>query len=910
MSKLDDFLELARKKGLSEKERMAELKRLGFKLTKEEVDEHLQKSEKEVKASEESPASGVKVIEKRIKRNVIRRRVRKVAKPKPEEEKPSVEEKPAAKEETAGKEAAPQEVAADEKAVPEKAVESAPSKEAEVVAEKEEVRPEPEPEKKAEAVTPETPAEEAPQPEEEAKPEEVTPTEVPEEKAKAAEKEEAKPKKKKKKKIDEARVTGFVDLTDILAKEKKEEKKAATRPAAQAAAKPTGEVVKPLTLGGGKKEEKGGKIEEKTPPKKRPKSRRKWVERDLRKELNEYLAGAKGQGDDVHRASRKHKKERKGAKRETVTTAPAKEIKRVIRILGKVSVGELSKRMGVKLEEVMSKLMELGIQATVNETVDADTAALIASEFSYTVEDASKDIESALYDEEEREEDLVPRPPVVTVMGHVDHGKTLLLDAIRKTHVVDEEAGGITQHIGAYEVTLGSEDNRIIFIDTPGHEAFTEMRARGAQVTDIVILVVAADDGVMPQTVEAINHAKAAGVPIIVAINKIDKPQAQPEKVKQALMEHGLVPENLGGDTLMVEVSAKTRQGIDELLEAILLQAEMMDLKGNPKQKARAVVLESGMDKSRGITATVIVKRGTLKKGDSFVVGASYGKVRTLTNDKGKQVKSAGPSFPVLVTGFSEIPEVGETLYVVKNEKEAKQISSYRKTKLLEEKAEAQASVSLDDLFNKIKDGEVHELNVIVKADVMGSLKAVCEALGKLGNEEVRVNVVHEAVGGISESDINLAIASGAIVIGFNVRPEPKARALAKKEGIEIRVYSIIYDIIDDVTKALTGMLAPKREEKVLGRAEVRATFSVPKVGVVAGCYVVDGEIPRNANVHLLRDNVVIYDGRIASLKRFKDDVKSVQAGYECGLGIENFNDIKVGDIIEAYIVEETAAEL
>ncbi len=912
MSKLDDFLELARKKGLSEKERMAELKRLGFKLTKEEVDEHLQKSEKEAEVSEESPASGEKVVEKRIRGNVIRRR-RKVVKPKAEVALPPKGKEPA-------QEAPEGEVL---KVITE--AQEAPVEKPEAPLLEEEVEvPAPSEgggETKPEAVAKEPeakPIEQPTVPEKEVESPQAPPTPVRPDReetggveGKKTEHEPVgiKPKKKKKKRDEGARVTGFVDLTAILKKEREEERQEAVK---KEKAKP-GEVAPPPSPEELAKEGKSGKVEkleEKTPPKKRPRSRRKWVERDLRKELNEYLAGAKGQGDEYIRASRKHKKERRTARKEPVVTAPIKESKRVIRILDKISVGELSRRMGAKVEDVMKKLLDLGIQAGINETLDADTAGLIAAEFSYTIEDASKDIESVLYEEEDREEDLTSRPPVVTVMGHVDHGKTLLLDAIRKTHVVDEEAGGITQHIGAYEVRLGDPNKRIIFIDTPGHEAFTEMRARGAQVTDIVVLVVAADDGVMPQTVEAINHAKAAGVPIIVAINKIDKPQAQPEKVRQALMEHGLVPENLGGDTLIVEVSAKTRQGIDELLEMILLQAEMMDLKGNPKRRAQAVILESGLDKTRGITATVIVKQGTLKKGDFFVVGPHYGKVRALMNDKGKRIKSAGPSFPVQITGFGEIPEVGETLYVVRNEKEAKQISSYRKTKLLEAKAEAQAAVSLDDLFDKIKVGEAHELNVIVKADVMGSLKAVCESLQKLGNEEVRVNVVHEAVGGISESDINLAVASRAIVIGFNVRPEPKARALAKKEGIEIRVYSIIYDIIDDVTRALTGMLAPKREEKVLGRAEVRATFSVPKVGVVAGCYVVEGEIPRNARVHLLRDNVVIYDGKIASLKRFKDDVKSVQAGYECGLGIENFNDVKVGDMIEAYVMEETAAEL
>ncbi len=902
MSKLDDFLELARKKGLSEKERMAELKRLGFKLTKEEVAEQLQESEKEVAKAKEEKSPDVKVIEKRIKGNVIRRRVRRVVKPKAEEEKPS----PASEETQPQLETAVREEIQEEKkgpAVPqERALEKEEREEGkEVASEKLEEKKE-EKQEVEESVTKdqeEKPAEGKVVPEKETGREKGTPEK---------EVSETKPKKRKKKKEEGAKITGFVDLSAILAEgEKRAEKEEKRREKEEVLPEvKTGGVVEEVA----KESEKGAreKTEEKLPTKKRHKVRRKWVERDLRKELNEYLAGAKGQEDSL-RPPRKLRKEKRGTKKETVSTAPAKEIKRIIRILDRISVVELSKRMGVKLSEVMEKLADLGLEVGANETIDADTAGLVASEFSYVVEDASRDIERVLYDEEDREEDLVTRPPVVTVMGHVDHGKTLLLDAIRKTRVVDEEAGGITQHIGAYEVILGS-DKRVVFIDTPGHEAFTEMRARGAQVTDIVVLVVAADDGVMPQTVEAINHAKAADVPIIVAINKIDKPQAQPQKVRQALMEYGLVPEELGGDTLFVEVSAKTGQGIEDLLEMILLQAEMMDLKANPKGKARAVILESGMDRSRGITATVIVKRGTLKKGDAFVVGPSYGRVRSLMDDKGKMVKSAGPSIPVLVLGFSEIPEVGETLYVVKNEKEAKQVASYRRTKLLEEKAEAQASVSLDDLFAKIKEGEVNELNVIVKADVMGSLKAVCEALGKLGNEEVRVNIVHQAVGGISESDINLATASHAIVVGFNVRPEPKARNLAKKEGVEIRLYSIIYDLIDDVTKALTGMLAPKREEKVLGRAEVRATFSVPKVGVVAGCYVVEGEIPRNASVHLIRDNVVVYDGKIASLKRFKDDVRSVQAGYECGLGIENYNDIKVGDVIEAYIMEETAAEL
>ena len=898
MSKLDDFLELARKKGLSEKERLAELKRLGFK-PRDESAEQFQKSLEETTPVEKEDTSDVKVVVKR-KGNIIRRRKR-VAKPKPPKEKKTEEDL----QENAAAPEAPVENITGENS--EKAPEESPR---EVPEEMPAIEPRVETPEESPVVPVESPDREEAAPE---KPEEVDaglqPAQavpvakgtVPPKKERVPEKEE-KPKKKKRKKEEHAKIVGFIKLPET-----KEPVKAKKVKTTVDAGKPALEA--PLGMAGpgapALEGEAAGK--KKVVQKKKPKARKRWVERDLRKEMNDYLAGGKGRSEG-RRFPRKHRKDKKEKKAEVIT-APTKAIKRVIKILDEVSVGELAKRMGTRIEDILAKLEALGIETSADVILDADTAELVAAEFSYNIEDASKEIEGVLLDSEDREEELVPRPPVVTVMGHVDHGKTLLLDAIRKSHVADGEAGGITQHVGAYEVAVG-DNKQVVFIDTPGHEAFTEMRARGAQITDIVVLVVAADDGVMPQTVEAINHAKAANVPIIVALNKIDKPQAQPEKVRQTLTEHGLISENWGGETLFAEVSAKTKEGIGDLLEMILLQAEMMDLKGNPSRRGRGIILESGMDKSRGVTATVIVKRGRLRRGDYFVVGDHYGKIRSMVNDKGKMIKEAGPSSAAVVLGFSDIPEVGDIIQVVKNEKEAKQVASYRHTKALKEKADAQASVTLDELYEKIREGEVTELNLIVKADVMGSLKAVCEVLNKLGNEEVKIRVVHEAVGGIIESDINLATASNAIVVGFNVRPEPKARTLAKKEGIEIRAYSIIYDVIDDTTKALTGLLVPKKEEKVMGRAEVRATFSVPKIGMVAGCFVVEGEIPRNALVHLLRDNVVVYEGKISSLKRFKDDVKVVQSGYECGLGIENFNDIKIGDVIEAYVMEDMAVSL
>ncbi|RME35260.1 MAG: translation initiation factor IF-2, partial [Deltaproteobacteria bacterium] len=494
------------------------------------------------------------------------------------------------------------------------------------------------------------------------------------------------------------------------------------------------------------------------------------------------------------------------------------------------------------------------------------------------------------------------------IMGHVDHGKTSLLDAIRATNVIAGEAGGITQHIGAYDVEL--DGRKIAFLDTPGHEAFTAMRARGTKVTDIVVLVVAADDGVMPQTKEAINHAKAAGVPIVVAVNKIDKPDANPERVKQELTEFELVPEEWGGDTIFVEVSAKEKINIDGLLEMILLQAEVLELKANPNKRASGAVVEARLDRGRGPVATVLVQEGTLKVGDPIVSGVHWGRVRTMTNDRGEKLKEAGPSTPVEITGLSGVPDAGDTFHAVKDEKSAKEVAQHRAQKLREAELAKSSKISLEQLYAKIQEGDVQELRVIVKADVQGSVEAVKDSLLKLSNDKCRLVVIHTAVGGISESDVTLASASDAIILGFNVRPEPKANQLAEQEGVDIRLYNIIYDAVADVKSAMEGLLAPTLKEVALGRVEVRETFHISKVGTIAGCYVLEGKVTRNAKVRLVRDNVVIYEGSLSSLKRFKDDAREVVAGYECGIGLENYNDIKVGDIIEAYEIEEVKASL
>ncbi len=570
-----------------------------------------------------------------------------------------------------------------------------------------------------------------------------------------------------------------------------------------------------------------------------------------------------------------------------------------------VTVKDLAAEMKKTTADVIKKLLGYGVMATINNEVDFDTAFLIAGEFGITaVKKETVTEEDILFDEtEDTENELQPRPPVVVVMGHVDHGKTSLLDAIRSTNVIEGEAGGITQHIGAYKVKIN--DREITFLDTPGHEAFTSMRARGAQITDIAILVVAANDGVMPQTIEAINHAKAAEIPIVVALNKIDVEGANPEKVKQELMKYELVPEEWGGDTIFVEISAKKRLNIDTLLEMVLLVADVKELKANPNKQSKGTVIEAKLDKTRGPVVSMLVQRGTLDVGDTIVVGSAIGRIRTMTDDKGKKVKKAGPSTPVEVTGLTEVPEAGDTFYEVKDEKTAKHLIERRKRQAREKSINQTARVSLNDLFSQIEKGNLKQLNIIVKADVQGSVEAVKQSLEKLTNEEVQVKVIHANVGGVTESDVTLAKVSNAIIIAFNVRPDPIAKDMANKEEVEIKQYSIIYQAIEDVEAAMKGMLDPVFEEKVIGTAEVRQTFKVSGVGTIAGAYVTDGKIARNAGIRVIRDNVVIHDGKLISLKRFKDDVKEVAYGYECGLQIEDYNDIIETDTLEVYVVEE-----
>ncbi|MEG1560746.1 MAG: translation initiation factor IF-2, partial [Clostridia bacterium] len=582
-------------------------------------------------------------------------------------------------------------------------------------------------------------------------------------------------------------------------------------------------------------------------------------------------------------------------------------IERAILTTETVTVKELSEKIGKPAAEIIKKLFVLGKIVTINQDIDFDTCALIASDFDIELElQVAKTYEEVLTesaDDIDEDSKMSPRPPIVTIMGHVDHGKTSLLDAIRHSSVTTGEAGGITQHIGAYTVSLNGKS--ITFIDTPGHEAFTSMRARGAQVTDIVILVVAADDGIMPQTIEAINHSKSAGVPIIVAINKIDRPSADVERVKQQLTEYGLVSEEWGGDTICVPVSAKAKTGIDELLEMVLLQAEVLELKANPNRLAKGTIIEAELHKGRGPIATVLVQNGTLKIGDTIVAGTTYGRVRAMTDDKGISVKTAGPSQPVAVLGFSEVPSAGDTLNVAEVDKLSRQVAEERKNRQKIEMLKGMTKISLDDLFNQIAEGQVKELNIIVKADVQGSVEAVKQALEKLSNEEVRVCCIHGGVGAITNTDVMFASASNAIIIGFNVRPDTGVRAVAEREKVDMRLYRIIYNAIEDVQNAMKGMFAPVFTEVEIGRVNVRETFKVSSVGTIAGAYVQEGKITRSAQVRVVRDGIVIHEGKISSLKRFKDDVKEVATGYECGIMIENFNDIKEGDIIEAFKMEE-----
>ncbi len=620
------------------------------------------------------------------------------------------------------------------------------------------------------------------------------------------------------------------------------------------------------------------------------------------------------EGADLYSGKKQRRKGRRRTKKKPLVAAQktqittAKAIKRRIKIDETIVINDLAKRMGVKVNELIVQIMNMGVMATVNQSIDFDTAVLLAAEFDYEVEKAVFEEESVI--KKATEDDpahLKPRPPVVTIMGHVDHGKTSLLDVIRKTRVTETEAGGITQHIGAYCVPTANGE--IVFLDTPGHEAFTAMRSRGASVTDLVILVVAADDGVMPQTQEAINHARAANVPIIVAINKIDKANADPERVQRELAEAGLTPEEWGGDTIFMQVSAKMNQGIDELLEMIQLQAEMLELLANPDKLATGHVIEARLDTGRGPVATVLIREGTLRSGDPVVCGVHHGKIRSLLNSMGQTIELAGPAMPVEILGLSGVPMAGDELIALADEKDAKQVGQHRMQQQRSKELAKSNRLSLENLFEKIQEGETKTLNLIIKADVHGSVEALQDALVKLSNEEVSIEIPHAAAGTIIESDVSLAAVSNAIVIGFNVRPTPKVQALANEEHVDMRFYNVIYDVIKDVKNAIVGMMEAVFEEHILGRADVREVFQISKVGTVAGCYITDGHVTRGKPIRVIRDGVVVYDGKVASVRRFKDDVKEVQSGYECGISVEKFNDLKAEDILECYEMEEVAPE-
>lgn len=622
--------------------------------------------------------------------------------------------------------------------------------------------------------------------------------------------------------------------------------------------------------------------------------------------LSRVLSGeAEERGRSMAALKRARQKQKTASQQQT----EAIKIVREVVIPEFITVGELANRMAVRSGEVVKSLMRLGMMVTINQSIDADTAELICAEFGHTPKRVSEsDVETGIGGGEDRPEDLHPRAPVVTVMGHVDHGKTSLLDALRKTDVVSGEAGGITQHIGAYQVQL--QKGRITFIDTPGHAAFTEMRARGANVTDIVVLVVAADDGIMEQTKEAINHAKAANVPIIVAINKIDKPDANPDRVRGELLNQGIVLEEFGGDVISVEVSAKMGTNLDKLEEAILLQAEILELKANPSRNAEGVVVEAKVDRGRGTVATILIQRGTLKVGDIFVAGTEMGRVRALINDHSQKVTEATPSMPIEILGFDGVPSAGDEFIVVDNEATAREVSEFRSRRERDVKALASARNTMEQMMSRIAAGDSKELGVVVKTDVQGSLEAIVQSLAKLATEEVSVRILHAAVGGINESDIVLARASSGVVIGFNVRANPQARDLARRDAIDIRYYSIIYDVIDDIKSAMSGLLAPTLRERYLGTAEIREVFSNSKVGKVAGCYITEGTVKRGAKVRLLRDNVVIHEGVLKTLRRFKEEVKEVKESYECGMAFENYNDIRQGDMIECFEIESIARQL
>jgi len=860
--------ELAKELGLENKDLIAHLERLGITVKSHAStleDHEIERIREDLQAT--SPRQ---VVEERIKSTVIRRRTVRTA----------VEESPEEKEEKPEAEKAEREAAGAKKAkeAGEEKPEAQPASAAEEVERKTE---------RAEAAVPESPAPPEKEPAAEAKP--VQPTPV------------APPAKPKTPPVILPVRPPMMSRHKITRPDEKKEgpAKAPAKPGEVIAPPPAEKIVKkefekPKKRGKGTVEVLIG--DEKEVP------RRKILERKIEKKLKRV-------DDDRDVVIGKWREDRKTAPvrmKKTEITTP-KAIKRRIRVGDTITTGELAKRMGVKAGEIINKLMGMGVMATINQSIDFDIATLVASEFSFQVERAEVEFEDSMLKPEASGENLKPRAPIVTIMGHVDHGKTSLLDAIRQTNVIEGEAGGITQAIGAYHVHINDRD--IVFLDTPGHEAFTAMRARGAQVTDIVVLVVAADDGVMDQTVEAINHSKVAGVPIIVAINKIDKPGADPEKIKQALTEHGLLSEQWGGDTIFSEVSAKKKIGIEELLEMILLQADVLELKADPNTAARGIIIEAKLDRGRGPVATVLIQQGTLREGDAFVSKTESGRVRAMINDQGRRVKEAGPAMPVEVIGFSSVPQTGAEFICVEDEKKARNIADYWIRKTREKELSASSKITLEQLYQKIKEG-VKDLNVIIKADVQGSIEAISDALHKLSTEDVQLKTIHSSTGAISETDVMLASASNAIIIGFNVRPDARVSELAAQEGVEIKLYDIIYNVIADVRAAMEGLLEPEYKEVVQGRAEVRELFKVPKVGIIAGCHVTDGKITRTAGVKLVRDSVAVFDGKILSLKRFKDDAREVLAGFDCGIGIEGYNDIHVGDVIEAYTTETLERKL
>ncbi len=892
--------ELAKEAGLENKALVAKLQDMGYavKSHSSTLDEH---SVNEIRMK--LGVGEVRTEEKRIQgagRTIIRRRTKAVPAPEPVAEAEPAEE--AAEEPVAEK-------VAEEEALP--AEEKEPTLVAEEVKEEAVAEPEAEVAEEVEAApvepveTPEKAEEEAAEP-------------VTEKEEKAKEPAKAAPAKPEKARKGLAKVIGKAVINIPVEQERKrpsrpkksEKPKGRPAPAAgKVAGAPAGEQQKEAPAKG-----KKGKRFVKFHPepegrdrgKKGGKKGRRQVDVDVEEveDISGHLpAGLRiGRG---HRAGGKKGKEKAGAGQ----PAETKAIKKRIKMTESITVADLAHRMGAKANELIAKLMGLGVMATMNQALDVDTATLVAADFGYEVEQGVTEEQTILnLEEQEQGGQEVARPPVVTVMGHVDHGKTSILDAIRKTDVAEGEAGGITQHIGAHYVRSPQGD--VVFLDTPGHAAFTEMRSRGAQVTDVVVLVVAADDGVMEQTKEAINHARAAKVPILVAVNKIDKDDADPMRVKRELAELDLVPEDWGGDIIYCETSAKQGLGISGLLENILLQAEILELKADPERRARGHVVEAQLHKGRGPVSTILVEQGTLRVGDPFVAGLYSGRVRSLTNDHGENVTEAGPSTPVEVQGLSGVPQAGDEFIVLADEKLAKSVSAERQMKNRETELASSTKISLDNLFEKLQEGEVKELRVALRSDVQGTLEAFSSAIEKLSTDEVKVKVLHEGTGTITESDVLLAAASDALIIGFNVRPTAKVQELANNEKVDIRTYDVIYHALDDIKNAMVGMLDATFEERVIGTVEVRETFHVSKVGTIAGCYVTDGKMDRNAKVRVLRDGVVVYTGVIASLKRFKDDAKEVQAGYECGMSIENFNDIKIGDVFEAFVMEEVEREL